>query len=126
MCLAHFIIYSVHWVKKCDRILEKQSVSEKNKKKFIALLPFTGKIPPSKFEANPTFRLRVKRASFSLFTLASSCSNAYFRAYAIIDFLADRLVFLNTVTNLELQKIGRAYTKEAGSFKCMSNIKLYA
>ena len=83
-----------------------------------------GKMPPSKFEANLTLRLRVKRTSFYLFTLASSCSNAYFRAYAIIDFLADRLVFLNTVTNLELQKIGRAYTKEAGSFKCMSNIKL--
>ena len=82
-------------------------------------------MPPSKFEANLTLRLRVKRTSFSLFTLASSCSNAYFRAYAIIDFLADRLVFLNTVTNLESQKIGRAYTKEAGSFKCMSNIKLY-
>ena len=55
-------------------------------------------MPPSKFEANPMLRLRVKRASFSLFTLASSCSNAYFRAYAIIDFLADRFVFLNTVT----------------------------
>ena len=81
-------------------------------------------MPPSKFEANLTLRLRVKRTSFYLFTLASSCSNAYFRAYAIIDFLADRLVFLNTVTNLELQKIGRVYTKEAGSFKCMSNIKL--
>ena len=55
-------------------------------------------MPPSKFEANPTLRRGVKRASFSLFTLASSCANAYFRAYAIIDFLADRLVFLNTVT----------------------------
>ena len=76
---------------------------------------------PSKFEVNPMLRLRVKHASF---TLVSSCLNVYFRAYAIIDFLADRLVFLNTVTNLELQKIGRAYTKEVGSFKCMSNIKL--
>ena len=56
-------------------------------------------MPPSKFEANPTLHRGVKRASFSLFTLASSCANAYFRAYAIIDFLADRLVFLNTVTN---------------------------
>ena len=55
-------------------------------------------MPPSKFEANPTLRHGVKRASFSLFTLASSCVNAYFSAYAIIDFLADRLVFLNTVT----------------------------
>ena len=55
-------------------------------------------MPPSKFEANPTLHHGVKRASFSLFTLASSCANAYFRAYAIIDFLADRLVFLNTVT----------------------------
>ena len=55
-------------------------------------------MPPSKFEANPMLHRGVKRASFSLFTLASSCANAYFRAYAIIDFLADRLVFLNTVT----------------------------
>ena len=55
-------------------------------------------MPPSKFEANPTLRRGVKRASFSLFTLASSCANAYFRAYAVIDFFADRLVFLNTVT----------------------------
>ena len=55
-------------------------------------------MPPSKFEANPMLRRGVKRASFSLFTLASSCANAYFRTYAIIDFLADRLVFLNTVT----------------------------
>ena len=55
-------------------------------------------MPPSKFEANPMLHRGVKRASFSLFTLASSCANVYFRAYAIIDFLADRLVFLNTVT----------------------------
>ena len=55
-------------------------------------------MPPSKFKANPTLRHGVKRASFSLFTLASSCEYAYFRACAIIDFLADRLVFLNTVT----------------------------
>ena len=55
-------------------------------------------MPPSKFEANPTLRRGVKRVSFSLFTLASSCANADFRAYVIIDFLADRLVFLNTVT----------------------------
>ena len=33
-------------------------------------------MPPSKFEANPTLRRGVKRASFSLFTLASSCANA--------------------------------------------------
>ena len=56
-------------------------------------------MPPSKFEANPTLRLRAKGSSFSLFPLASSCSKAYFRAYKIIDFLADWLVFLNTVTN---------------------------
>ena len=56
----------------------------------------------SKFEANQMLRLRVRRSSFSLFPLASSCSNAYFCAYAIIDFLADRLVFLNTVTYVVL------------------------
>ena len=55
-------------------------------------------MPPSKFDANQMFRLRVKCASFSFFPLAPLCSNAYFRAYAIIDFLADRLVFLNKVT----------------------------
>ena len=54
----------------------------------------------SKFEAILTLRLRVKHSSFSLFTLASLCSNAYFHAYAIVDFLADQLVFLNTVTNI--------------------------
>ena len=57
-------------------------------------------MPPSKFEANPTLRRGVKSASISLFTLASSCTNAYFCAYAIIDYLADRLVFLNMVTNI--------------------------
>ena len=64
-------------------------------------------MPSSKFEANPTLRRGVKHASFSLFTLASSCANAYFRAYAIIDFLGDRLVFLNTVTyNMQLFRYG--------------------
>ena len=62
-------------------------------------------MPPSKFEANPMLHRGVKRASFSLFTLASLCANAYFRAYAIIDFLADRLVFLNTVTLYIYSKI---------------------
>ena len=59
-------------------------------------------MPLSKFEANPTLRRGVKHASFSLFSLASLCANAYFREYAIIDFLADRLVFLNTVTYMVL------------------------
>ena len=62
-------------------------------------------MPLSKFEANPMLRRGVKRASFSLFTLASSCSNAYFRAYAIIDFLTDPLVFLNTVTYISIYYI---------------------
>ena len=35
-------------------------------------------MPFSKFEANPTLRLRVRRASLSLFPLASSYSNDYF------------------------------------------------
>ena len=59
-------------------------------------------MPLSKFEANPTLRRGVKRTSFSLFTLASSCANAYFREYAIIYFLTNRLVFLNTVTYMVL------------------------
>ena len=49
---------------------------------------------PSKFEANLTLRLRVKHASFSLFQLASLCSNAYFRVQVISHFLADWLVFI--------------------------------
>ena len=53
-------------------------------------------MPPSKFEANPMLHLRVK---YALFQLASSCSNDYFRACAIINFLANQLVLLNTVTN---------------------------
>ena len=55
------------------------------------------KMLPSKFEANPTLCRLVKHASFSL-SLASSCSNTYFREHSIFYFLADRLVFLNTVT----------------------------
>ena len=55
-------------------------------------------MPLSKFEANPMLHLRVKRSSFSVFPLVSSCSNVYFRTYAIIYFLADQLVFLNMVT----------------------------
>ena len=56
------------------------------------------KMPSSKFEANPMLHLQVKCSSFSVFPLVCSCSNAYFRTYAIIYFLADQLVFLNTVT----------------------------
>ena len=54
----------------------------------------------STFEANVTLRLRVRHTSFYLFPLASSCTNDYFRAYAIIDFLANWLVFPNMVTHL--------------------------
>ena len=43
------------------------------------------KMQSSKFEANPTVRLRLRRASFSL-SLVSSCSNDYFCTYAIIYF----------------------------------------
>ena len=46
---------------------------------------------PSKFEANPTLRLRLRHASFSLFLLAYLCSNDYYRTYALIDFLANQL-----------------------------------
>ena len=40
----------------------------------------------------------VRRTTFSLFPLTSSCLNNYFRVYSIIYFLANQLVFLNTVT----------------------------
>ena len=73
---------------------------------------------PSKFEANPTLSLRVKCASFSLFPLVSSCSNAYFRGYAIIDFLTDRLVFLNVVTFILFALLALLTTSQnLGSFK---------
>ena len=57
---------------KCDRTWENQPVSEKNKFLFLLLwcLLRRAKMPPSKFEANPTLRRGVKSASFSLFTLA--------------------------------------------------------
>ena len=54
-------------------------------------------MPPSKFEANPTLRLRVRHASLSLFPVASSCSNDCFHVYAKIYFLANQLFFPNTV-----------------------------
>ena len=50
------------------------------------------------FEAYPMLHLRVRRASFSLFPLVCSCSNDYFCAYAVVDFLANKLVFPNMVT----------------------------
>ena len=59
-------------------------------------------MPPSKFEVDLMLRLRVTLASFSLFPLASSYSNAYFCVYEIIYFLADQLVFLNTVTSTKM------------------------
>ena len=54
-------------------------------------------MPLSKFEANTT---RLKCAYFSLFPLASSCSNDSFSIYMYVrdNFLANRLVFLNMVT----------------------------
>ena len=48
----------------------------------------------------------VKRTSFSLLPLESSCSYDYFCMYAIIDFLANKLVFLNTVTYSRRHKKG--------------------
>ena len=62
---------------------------------FIALLRFTSSEDAAVQSGAPS---KSETRFFSLFPLASSCSNAYIRAYAIIDFLADRLVFLNTVT----------------------------
>ena len=56
------------------------------------------KMPASKFEANPTLRILEDVLFFALFALASLCSNDYFRTYATIDFLANRLGFSNMVT----------------------------
>ena len=77
----------------CDSIWENQPVSDKS---FFYLLR-RAKMLSSKFGANLTLRLRVKCASFSFFPLASSCSND-FHTHVIINFLANWLVFLNTVT----------------------------
>ena len=41
--------------------------------------------------------------------LASSCSNDYFQAYAIIYLLADRLVFQNMVTYIEFLYLANFY-----------------
>ena len=54
---------------------------------------------PSKFEANPTIHLQVKHASFSLFSLVSSCSKDYYCVYVVFHFLAKWLVFQNMVTH---------------------------
>ena len=92
----------------CDCIWENQPVSEKTKFFFIVFLPFyiEWKMPPSKFEANLTLRLHVRHAYFFL---SVSCSNDYFRSYTIIDFLANWLVFLNTVTYVHVLLIVTTY-----------------
>ena len=59
----------------------------------IALLPFMSSEDAA--VQIQTFHVRVKCTSFSL---ASSCSNPYIRAYVIINFLADWLVFLIMVS----------------------------
>ena len=85
-------------------------------------------MPPSKFEADSTLRFRVRRASFffCLFPLASSCSNHYFRAYAIIDFLANRLFFLNTVTYMSrpLCFTFRRYVVSGSTYLCVINFMM--
>ena len=82
-------------------IWENQPVKrEKQKKSMLWCLFRWAKMLPSKFEANPMLCLQVRRSSFSLFPLASSCLNNYFRTYVIIDFLANWLVFINKVTYL--------------------------
>ena len=45
--------------------------------KLLCYLLHRAKMPPSKFEANPMLRLRVKRTSFSIFPLVSSCSKDF-------------------------------------------------
>ena len=50
-------------------------------------------MPLSKFETNLILCVQVRCASFSLYSLASLCLNDDFRAYVIIDFLANQLVF---------------------------------
>ena len=74
---------------KCDRIWENRPDSEK-KTIMLRYLVCQPKIQPFKFEANSTLRCTCFFVSISL--------HDYFCAYATIDFLANRLVFLNTVT----------------------------
>ena len=64
----------------------------------IALLLFT-LIEDSAVNLKPIRRssLRVRHTPYSLFSLESSCLNDYFLAYAIIDYLVNRLVFPNKV-----------------------------
>ena len=49
-------------------------------------------MPSSKFEANPTLSLRVRRASF------------FISVFVIIGFLANQLVFVNMVSYLCVSK----------------------
>ena len=64
---------------KCDRIWENQPDSEKNK--FLFLLFWSllrrAKMPPSKFEANPTLRRGVKSASFSVYISVFVCERVF-------------------------------------------------
>ena len=55
-------------------------------------------MPLSKFEANLMLRLPVRHTPLFLFPLVSLCSNNYFSAYAIIDYLDNQLTFPNVVT----------------------------
>ena len=65
-----------------DQISEKQPVIKKNV--LLCYLLCRVKMPPSKLEANPTLSVRVRHASFSLFPLASLCSNDHSHLVIIV------------------------------------------
>ena len=104
-CAGYFICLCVCvcklWLHNCvgvwvSHICDRKQLA-RNLKKFLLLscIFCRAKIPLSKLEGYLTLTLGVRRASFSL---ASSYLNDYFRAYTIIDFLANRLVLVNMVT----------------------------
>ena len=79
----------------CDRFFGKTDQLARNFYCFVAFFVERRYVPLSKFEGYLMLTFGGRRASF---LLASSSLNEYFRAYTIIDFLANRLVFVNMVT----------------------------
>ena len=78
---------------KTDRVF-----SKKNNFLLLCCLFRQAKTQQSKFEANLMHSLQARFTSSSLFPLVSSSLNDYFHAYAIIDFIANQLVFINMIT----------------------------
>ena len=92
----------------CDRIWENQRVSRKNQRVITKnLIPFfyllcRVKMPSSQIWNRSDTSSSSKMHFFFFISISVSCSKDYFRTYVIINFIADRLVFPNTVTHAKL------------------------